>query len=629
MRKRIVILSILVCIITTLVLCVTSLNDVNAVSLNEIEELYNMPTTNPNGNLIVEKGNINFNEGSHDWIENDDWDKDTLAMSYRNTGGDNPMQEIVPIGASTVTSFEVWFPSVNLDQAKGFMFYVDFSNLLDPTDLKLHMFVRTNDDVPTGNIGELEKRDFNANQDCYYFDYNLGEWVVSKTDSDRFFMVPDYFRGYVYLPIEGYNDIHNSGVGMNNKLVQMYHIDFSIKDNSENVASLYLDNIRVVGEGSSHTHNYQNSTTIEATCTQEGVNLFKCDCGQVKWENKTSKAPHTLGEKHHVSQNLAAALCEECGKLEYFNEEVNKNWNNPVTITYHYNHKGYESKTYQYPKGYMLDYNDIPLVIQIKEKYDIHQFFRFTTDEVGIYGKNPVEMVVNSDLILYAQYNFASAALQKYQAMVSDVSFNGGPYDEETYKGNLIYIGQSNFSLWHNMENWYKQKGIPARNNSIAGATSHNYVQFVEELILMYKPKIVVCIVSSNDLAYHQMSDSTIMNNMKEFYNIINTNLPETEVIFVSGNPLPGRNEYFTVIKRLNSKLEAFCNENDNTHFVDIYDITMGYVLDYGKVDSNGNDIDPWDTWTHLHEAELTHVMGEKVYEVMIKVIQDKGITFK
>ena len=619
--KRILIFTALIACIC---LCISPINDVSAIS--DVDEIYNMPKTNPFDITMVEKGNVDFKTGSHDWIENDDWDMDTLAMSYRNTGGSNPMMEIVPIGASTVTSFEVWVPCVNLGQAKGFMFYVDFSNLVNPTNLKLHMFVRTSTNNPTGNIGELTTRELNPNQCCYYYDYNLGSWQESITDNSRYFDVPDYYRGYVYIPIEGYNDIHNSGVGINNILLQMYHIDFSINDNSENILPLYLDSIKVVSDGESHTHNYQLSSTIEATCYQNGLDLYKCSCGQVKWDNFTSKTEHTFGEKHYCNDNLASAQCEVCYELEYYQEKVDKKWKNAVTINYNYNYEGYESVSYQYPKGHLLTYKDIPVMMQIKEGYDFHQFFRFTTDEVGMYGKNLIGMITTEDLTVYAQYNFASAALQKYQAMVSGVSFSGGPYDEQTHKEDVIYIGQSNFSLWHGMENWYANKGIPARNNSIAGATSHNYVQFVEELILMYKPKIVVCIVSSNDLAYHQMTDSTVMNNMKQFYNIINENLPETEVIFVSGNPLPGRNEYFTCIKRLNSKLEAFCNENDNTHFVDIYDITMEYVLEYGKPD---HETDAWDTWTHLHQPELAYVMGDKVYEVMIKVIQDKGITFK
>ena len=169
------------------------------------------------------------------------------------------------------------------------------------------------------------------------------------------------------------------------------------------------------------------------------------------------------------------------------------------------------------------------------------------------------------------------------------------------------------------MELWYAQKGFVARNNSVAGATSHNYVEFVEELVLMYKPKIVVVIVSSNDLAYHNMTEKTVMNNMIEFYNRINEVLPETQVIFVSGNPLPGRNEYFSVIKRINAKLEAFSKKYDNTYYVDIYDKTMEYVRAYPV---------GWETWTHLEHEHLVELMGDEIYSVMINVIKEKNIRF-
>ena len=621
MRKIKVIIQIFIIVLITCMFNADKhVNQVNAVSLNDISDAYISPKTSPNGKTFEAVKNykdrintVDFKEGSHDWIENDDWDWDTMAIDYYTTDEENPKLAIISPGGKNHASFEVWVPAVSLNGVSGIMFYVDYSNVVDATNITAYLRFRTPKSSITGNINELNDQYLNAFTNCYYYDYLAGEWVVTETLSDSFIPLPDYFCGYVYIPMTSYSGINNS------MFLQMYHIDMSAGDNTDSVSPIYLDDIQVVKEVENHTHNYLYNGTISETCTHEGIDVLLCDCGQAKWSNVKEKTQHTLGDKHYCSNGLASALCSTCNNLVYYNEDIDVKWENAVSVTYNYNYEGYESKVYEYPSGYQLNKNDIPWVLNIAEGYDENQFFRYTTDEVGLYGKNPIGLVLNNNIELYAQYNNYSFSEQKFRGMASVVSFNGGRYDEVSASNSAIFVGQSNFSLWHGMESWYANKGVPVRNNSIAGATSHVYVEYVEELVLIYKPKVVVCIVSSNDLAYHQMSEKTVMNNMKAFYNIITDNIPDSNVIFVSGNPLPGRNEYFSVIERINGKLETFCNSNENAYFVDIYDITMGYVLQYPV---------GWDTWTHLHQPELEHVMGDMIYEVLNKVITSKDITF-
>ena len=475
-----------------------NVNEVSATTLSNSSNIYAAPVISPFGKIMSIEKNVDFYPGSHDWIENDDWDWDTLAMSYRHTNESNPKLEIIPIGANNHSSFEVWVPSGNMAGVTGFMFYVDYSNLLDSTNIRMYMRFSTSTGAPTGDISLLTSRYLNAGVNCYYYDYLTGEWIVTVTEADSYFSLPDSFRGYVYIPLSNYNDVQVDGVGLGDYNLQMYHFDMSAGSLEENVAPIYLDNIQLLKENYEHTHSYTLKGTLNPSCTQKGLDLYSCTCGQVKWANLTDEVAHDIGEKHYCSEGLSSALCQSCNKLIYFEEETNLKWDEAVSVTYHYNHDELETKIYEYPKGYTMNVKDVPWAFQVHVGYNMWQFFRYTIDEVGLYGKNPIGLQLEEDLELYAQYNNTHAE-QKYRAMISDVSFNGGPYEEETYKEQVIFVGQSNFSLWHNMENWYANKGVPVRNNSIAGATSHVYVEFVEELVLMYDPKIVVCIVSSNE----------------------------------------------------------------------------------------------------------------------------------
>ena len=289
--RKIILLILLISLTFVFAFSINQLNNVDGTELNDTSLIYSKPTTTPDNKTIISLDNIDFsidnygNSLSHDWIENDDWDKDTLATEYKHTGGRNSMMKIIPIGASCISSFEVWFPAVDLDGVNGFMMYVDYSNLINPTDIKMHMFVRTNDVVPTGNIGELETRDSKANATNYYYDFLSGTWVETISDNNKYFKLPDGYRGYIYMPIKNFDGIESNGVGINDILLQMYHIDFSIADNMENVMPFYIDEIEVIKGDINHTHNYSLTGTVSSTCEENGLDLYSCSCGQVKWNN--------------------------------------------------------------------------------------------------------------------------------------------------------------------------------------------------------------------------------------------------------------------------------------------------------------------------------------------------------
>ena len=626
MRKQItkIILIANLLLFTGVALCDSSNKQVS-VKANideEIEMVYSTPTTSPKNKMFVTDKNLSFAVGSYDWHENDDWDWDTCASEYGfiNKPNNDRTFYLMPAGGTYHPSFEFWVSSCPINNNSGFIIDVDFSDFLDSKDIKLSLEVRTSQFGFESLISNLTTNSPTIGASCYYYDYAQGLWIETIVDNEGYVALPDGYKGDVYIPINCYANISSNNVGIEDCYLQMYHLDFSISNNVESFSKAYFDEIRMVREDSVHEHNYKTIKTYFPTCSTIGLELEKCDCGQVKWNNFQNKKDHNVGVKYHCADNLTAALCNECKSLVYYNEKCNTVLADGVEITYEYMHDDVETQTRIYPKNYILRKEDIPYNHYISKGLDSWQLFRFTKDEVGLNGKNPLGYEVIDKTTFYGQYNFSSYDGEKYRAMCSDVSLNGGPYDETTFSNQVVFVGQSNVSLWHNLENWYANYGVPVRNNSIAGATSHNYLEFIEELVLMYKPQIVVVAVSSNDLAYHNMTDKELVGNMIEFYEIINANLPDVEIIFASGNPLPGRNEYFGAIKRVNKKIESFCETKSNAHYVEIYDITMEYVKIYPQY---------WDTWTHLEQSILAKLFGTEVYKVLNSIVEEKNITFK
>ena len=583
------------------------------------DEIYAKPTTSPNGKRFSIVNSLSFENGSYTWIENDDWDWDTYASQYAVTQvGTNKAFSFYPAGGGYNASFEAWIPPGDLNGTSGVSFFVDFSNLVDNRDIKVRLKINTSTIGNESDYSKLDKATMSKGY-AYYFDYYLGEWV-QQYSTDGKVSLPEGYKGYVYTPIVNYNGLSSNGVGVQGRYIQMYHLDMWIGENYECGNSVVLDSFDLLLEGEEHTHNYTGSKSITANCTACGVDLQTCSCGQVKWTNFVSAIGHKVQEKYYHTPTSSFGICEECSRLEYFNESSSNHIEDAIKVVYHYNKGDKETIVAEYPKYYTLLSNDILWKYKLEIGEDIYQFFRFTSDVDGIEGFNLLGQTLTADLEAYAQYNICSYDGEKFRAMYSDVSLNGGPYNVINNQGKIVFIGNSNFSLWHNMENWYKQKGLTVLNNSVAGASSYNYVEYIEELVLMYKPKIVVTVITSNDLSYHQMSDKVILGNMKSFYETIQKYLPNTQVVTMQCGSLPGRTEYFTMIKRLNAKYKEYCEQNDNAYFFEgDYNAEMEAVKQYP---------DGWDTWTHRNQAFCEQSLGTNLEPILRQIIQEKGIVF-
>lgn len=579
-----------------------------------LDEIYAKPIVDPEGYVFITKTDLGFAEGSYDWHENDDWDWDTLASEYgfvNKNNGDRKLY-LMQAGGKYHPSFEFWVRANSITGNSGFLYNVDFTNLENPTEIKVKLRVSTSERGDIGDVSKLTKNEQTAGTKAYYYDYQASNWISVTNDKEGYTSLPDGYRGYVYSPMSAYATLNDNGVGKASCFVQMYHLDFSVADNTESTSPIYFDGIEMVTLGNYHEHTYSENMVFEASCSHDGLTLSKCSCGQVKWDEVTRKTRHNLGEKYACSDKLVAALCSGCNSLIYLDEICDNQLTNGVKITYNYNVSDTPSQTRVYPHGYTLKAHDIPYEHYVTKGIDGWQFFRFTTDDKQLDGLNPLGLTVTEDLTLNAQYNIASYDGEKFRAMNSIVSFNGGPYANEEHYGKVIFSGHSNFSLWHSMENWYANKGITVLNNSVAGSSSHNYNEYIEELVLMYKPKVFVTILSSNDLAYHNMTDAQLMKNMKKVVERVKEVSPETKIIILAMNPLPGRSEYYTTISRVNKKVENYCDETENLYFVDIFDAMLEYSVNYPI---------GWDTSTHLHQDELSTIVGDMVYEVLKELV--------
>ncbi len=575
-------------------------------SVFDDDALYVRPAM-PSGSVAETVCAVSYDYSSIDWVYAAYGEK-VSALEYGFTmrrGGDQAMY-ICTTGANHGQGIQYWTPAKNIQGAEGAMTFVDFRGLNDGKTPGLGLTLRTSPNGDKGSEPDLDDHVIVNGVTCYYYDYS-GEWKET-TVKNGYASLPDGFVGYVYFPISAFE-----GLSTTEKVcLQFVRVHYDIHDAYECASTILTDDLAFVRSGAAHEHSYSLIKNVPATCKREGYDLYMCStCGQTKCENVTEKTAHATGASFALGKG-SGAICSYCGELVR-SEKPSDNLVRTVKATFVYGEPLNETVELEFPFNYTLKKSDVPwkYVATVENGYgitDYYQLFAFHTDETYQYPSNPVGCTLDENKEFYASYNLCSYDQEHYGHMFRQVAAHGGPYCADKFQGKAVFIGNSNYMLWWGMEGWYEQRGITVLNNSVAGSTSYDLINFVEELILIYHPKVVVFGISSNDYAYHQMKDRTIIDNACEFMNRILAVSPDTKFIITSANPLPGRPEYFEAVSRVNVKVKALCDELDYATYIDTEAKVMEYCMRYP---------DGWNFWTHMNEPELSVILGDFVIDTL------------
>lgn len=83
---------------------------------------------------------------------------------------------------------------------------------------------------------------------------------------------------------------------------------------------------------------------------------------------------------------------------------------------------------------------------------------------------------------------------------------------------------------------------------------------------------------------------------------IVREHCPGVKFVVSGMNPLPGRPEYFSSIKRINTKFDKIVSEMPDATFID----TAPQVWEFCKEYPEG-----WNFWTHMNEDRLSVFLGD------------------
>lgn len=149
-------------------------------------------------------------------------------------------------------------------------------------------------------------------------------------------------------------------------------------------------------------------------------------------------------------------------------------------------------------------------------------------------------------------------------------------YDCNTRKKEIIFYGASNFRLWEELENDFKEYKV--QNHGFGGSTDSLLIKYADKLLYPYEPSIIVFQTGSNDYVHIKGSEEEIFNECieikKRMFKEIHEKLPNTKLIVLSGILMPGRDKYTNLVKRVNQFLASYCDQFDYLFYVNSEELT-------------------------------------------------------
>ncbi len=130
----------------------------------------------------------------------------------------------------------------------------------------------------------------------------------------------------------------------------------------------------------------------------------------------------------------------------------------------------------------------------------------------------------------------------------------------------LLFVGSSSIRMWDLEKSW---PGYGAVNNGFGGSTLADSIHFFQRHIAPYKAKAILIYAGDNDMA-RGLDAAGVLVDFIKLTNLIESNAPDTPVIYIAIKPSIARAKLWPVMESANGKIRAFCAEKRNLYFADI-----------------------------------------------------------
>ncbi|MBN1180949.1 MAG: hypothetical protein JXB49_01590 [Bacteroidales bacterium] len=132
----------------------------------------------------------------------------------------------------------------------------------------------------------------------------------------------------------------------------------------------------------------------------------------------------------------------------------------------------------------------------------------------------------------------------------------------------ILFAGSSSFRRWQTLTEDFQE--LTVINRGFGGSTMQYLLYYFPRLVSKYKPSKILVYEGDNDIAYG-LSPSDFVRQCHEFIHKVETELPGTDVYFLSIKPSPARSKYQDKYVEANNMLKDLCNEYSFVSYIDVF----------------------------------------------------------
>ena len=134
--------------------------------------------------------------------------------------------------------------------------------------------------------------------------------------------------------------------------------------------------------------------------------------------------------------------------------------------------------------------------------------------------------------------------------------------------GGVLFVGSSSIRLWSGLEAQFAGETIVKRG--FGGSRMFDCAEYLERLVLPYKPRLVIVYAGDNDLAEGR-TPQQVLASFSAFVEGVRRALPDTRIAYLSIKPSPLRSALMPQVVETNALVADYSRHTPNLDYIDIY----------------------------------------------------------
>lgn len=163
----------------------------------------------------------------------------------------------------------------------------------------------------------------------------------------------------------------------------------------------------------------------------------------------------------------------------------------------------------------------------------------------------------------------AASASSSGQWDASFAAFAAADKEHAPAPGGVLFVGSSSIRLWDGLETDFKSLPVVVKRG-FGGSSMLDCAQHLRNLVMPYKPRLVLVYAGDNDLAEGR-TPQDVLKSFAAFVQGVRLSLPATRIAYISVKPSPSRLSLLPQIRETNSLIRQYTMTVPNTDFIDVF----------------------------------------------------------